>query len=177
MIAVQTAVTRAIWASARDRMLPGTRVLGRLSGRENLPRYAIVLTIIIAGALIFAGASKVFALLVTFSAFGFILSYYLPVLALAYKRWRGQRPTGDAWGARWIGVVTVIAVIWLSAEIVNLLWPRTVSTDWYLNWGSLLMTGILGVLGALMCLRSFRPGAPAGAAPGPDLAETEVEEA
>src|SRR5215469_15623666 len=34
MIAVQTAVTRAIWASARDRMLPGTKLLGRLSGRE-----------------------------------------------------------------------------------------------------------------------------------------------
>jgi len=177
MIAVQTAVTRAIWASARDRMLPGTRLLGRLSGPENLPRYAIGLTIIIAGALIFAGASKVFALLVTFSAFGFILSYYMPVLALAYKRWRGQRPTGDAWGARWIGVVTVIAVIWLSAEIVNLLWPRTVSTDWYLNWGSLIMTGILGVLGALMCLRSFRRGSPAAAAQRPDLAETEVKEA
>jgi amino acid transporter len=179
MIAVQTAVTRAIWASARDRMLPGTRLLGRLSGRENLPRYAICLTIIIAGALIFAGASKVFALLVTFSAFGFILSYYLPILALAYKRWRGQRPTGDAWGHRWIGVVTAVAVVWLSAEIVNLLWPRTVSTDWYLNWGSLLMTGILGVLGALMCLRSFRPGSPAAAAAAQrsELAETEVNEA
>ena len=50
MIAVQTAVTRAIWASARDGLLPGTKVLGRLSGRENLPRYAICLTIVIAGA-------------------------------------------------------------------------------------------------------------------------------
>jgi amino acid transporter len=176
MIAVQTAVTRAIWASARDRMLPGTRLLGRLSGRENLPRYAIGLTIIIAGALIFAGASKVFALLVTFSAFGFILSYYMPILALAYKRWRGQRPTGDAWGARWIGVVTAMAVIWLSAEIVNLLWPRTVGPDWYLNWGSLIMTGVLGVLGALICLRSFRTGSPAAAAaqrPEPVAAEAE----
>ncbi len=76
MIAVQTAVTRAIWASARDRLLPGERVLGKLSGRENLPRYAIGLTVIIAGGLIFAGASKVFALLVSFSAFGYILSYY-----------------------------------------------------------------------------------------------------
>ena len=93
MIAVQTAVTRAIWASARDRLLPGTRLLGRLSGRENLPRYAIGLTIVIAGALIFAGASKVFALLVSFSAFGFILSYYLPIVALGYKQWRGQSPT------------------------------------------------------------------------------------
>ena len=58
-----------------ERLLPGARLLGRLSGREHLPRYAIGLTVIIAGALIFAGASKVFALLVSFSAFGFILSY------------------------------------------------------------------------------------------------------
>jgi amino acid transporter len=178
MIAVQTAVTRAIWASARDRMLPGTRLLGRLSGRENLPRYAIGLTVIIAGALIFAGASKVFALLVTFSAFGFILSYYMPILALAYKRARGQRPTADAWGARWIGVITAIAVIWLSAEIVNLLWPRTVSADWYLNWGSLLMTGALGVLGALISLRAFRRSSPAAvAAQRPEPVTAEAEEA
>src|SRR5215467_3130067 len=164
MIAVQTAVTRAIWASARDRLLPGTKLLGRLSGRENLPRYAIGLTIVIAGGLIFAGASKVFALLVSFSAFGFILSYYMPILALGYKQWRGQSPTSDGWGARWIRPVTAIAVVWLSAEIVNLLWPRTVSTAWYLNWGSIIMTGALGVVGGLLVLRSFRPGSPAARA-------------
>lgn len=158
MIAVQTAVTRAIWASARDRLLPGDKVLGRLSGRENLPRYAICLTIVIAGGLIFAGASKVFALLVSFSAFGFILSYYLPILALGYKQWRGQSPTGDAWGARSIRLVTGIAVVWLTAEIVNLLWPRPVNSEWYLNWGSIIMTVVLGLLGGLIALRNVRRG-------------------
>ncbi|MGH3405574.1 MAG: APC family permease [Streptosporangiaceae bacterium] len=164
MIAVQTAVTRTIWASARDRLLPGTRLLGRLSGREHLPRYAIGLTIIIAGALIFAGASKVFALLVSFSAFGFILSYYMPILALRYKQWRGQSPTDDGWGARSIRLVTSVAVVWLSAEIVNLLWPRNVNSEWYLNWGGIIMTAVLGVLGGLICLRSFRPGLSAAVA-------------
>jgi amino acid transporter len=174
MIAVQTAVTRAIWASARDQMLPGTRLLGRLSGRENLPRYAIFLTIVIAGGLIFAGASKVFALLVSFSAFGFILSYYMPILALGYRQWRGQSPTDDAWGARWIRLVTAITVVWLSAEIVNLLWPRTVSSQWYLNWGSLIMTGVLGVLGGLIVLRKMRPGSAGAAGPRrPVAAEAE----
>jgi amino acid transporter len=157
MIAVQTAVTRAIWASARDRLLPGEKVLGKLSGRENLPRYAIGLTVIIAGALIFAGASKVFALLVSFSAFGYILSYYLPILALGYKQWRGQSPTGDSWGARSIRAITAIAVIWLTAEIVNLLWPRPVNSEWYLNWGSIIMTVVLGVLGGLIVMRTVRP--------------------
>jgi amino acid transporter len=176
MIAVQTAVTRAIWASARDGLLPGTKVLGRLSGRENLPRYAIGLTVIIAGGLIFAGASKVFALLVSFSAFGFILSYYLPIVALGYKQWRGRSPTGDAWGARWIRLVTAVAVIWLSAEIVNLLWPRPVNTEWYLNWGSIIMTVVLGLLGGLIVLRKARPGAPGPDRPGAPVA-AEAEDA
>jgi amino acid transporter len=162
MIAVQTAVTRAIWASARDRLLPGTRLLGKLSGRENLPRYAIGLTIIIAGALIFAGASKVFTLLVSFSAFGFILSYYMPIVALRYRQWRGQSPTDDAWGARSIRVVTTVAAVWLTAEIVNLVWPRPVFSEWYLNWGAIIMTAVLGLVGALIVWWTFRPGAPAG---------------
>ena len=161
MIAVQTAVTRAIWASARDRLLPGTRLLGRLSGRENLPRYAIALTIIIAGALIFAGASKVFALLVSFSAFGFILSYYMPIAALRYKQWRGQSPTDNAWGGRSIRLVTTVAAVWLTAEIVNLLWPRPVNKQWYLNWGAIIMTVVLGLIGALIVWRTFQRGAPA----------------
>ncbi len=174
MIAVQTAVTRAIWASARDRLLPGTPLLGRLSGREHLPRYAIGLTVIIAGALIFAGASKVFALLVSFSAFGFILSYYMPILALGYKQWRRRSPTTDAWGARWMPLITTIAVIWLTAEIVNLLWPRDVNSEWYLNWGAIIMTGVLGVIGLLICLRSFRSGSSAATAKGTEGAAAEV---
>ena len=162
MIAVQTAVTRAIWASARDRLLPGDRLLGRLSGRENLPRYAIGLTIVIAGALIFAGASKVFTLLVSFSAFGFILSYYMPIVALRYRQWRGTSPTDDAWGGRSIRVVATVAAVWLTAEIINLVWPRAVFSEWYLNWGALIMTAVLGLVGALIVWRTFRRGAPAG---------------
>ena len=162
MIAVQTAVTRAIWASARDRLLPGSRLLGRLSGPENLPRYAIGLTIVIAGALIFAGASKVFTLLVSFSAFGFILSYYMPIIALRYRQWRGQSPTDNEWGGRSIRVVATVAAVWLTAEIVNLVWPRPVFSEWYLNWGAIIMTAVLGLLGALIVWRTFRRGAPAG---------------
>ncbi len=53
MIAVQAAVSRAIWASARARELPASGLLGRLSGPERLPRHVIGLTCIVAGILVF----------------------------------------------------------------------------------------------------------------------------
>jgi amino acid transporter len=178
MIAVQTAVSRAIWAGARDRALPGAGILGQLSGRENLPRYAIAVPFVISGVLVFFGTTKVFALLVSFASFGFILSYYMPVIGLAWRKLRaspararggqeslGASDDGRAWGERWIGMVTAVSVVWLTAEIVNLVWPRAVFGDWYLNWGILIMTGALGVVGGLICWRVFRPGSPASAAP------------
>lgn len=159
MVAVQTAVSRAIWASARDRALPGAGILGQLSGRENLPRYAILVPFVISGVLVFFGTTKVFALLVSFASFGFILSYYMPIIGLAWRKLRrgldGGTANGGAWGERWIGVVTTVALVWLTAEIVNLVWPRAVFGDWYLNWGILIMTGALGVVGGLIAWRVF----------------------
>jgi amino acid transporter len=160
MIAVQTAVTRAIWANARDKTMPASSILARLSGRENLPRYAIGLTVVVAGVLLFFGTSQVFALLVTFSAFGFYLSYWMPVLGLAYVRWRGEWSLGDVWGARRIGPITVVAVVWLTVEIINLAWPRSSTTEWYLNWGIIIMTGVLGAVGAVISWQVFKPGSP-----------------
>jgi hypothetical protein len=54
-------------------------------------------------------------------------------------------------------VVTTVALVWLTAEIVNLVWPRAVFGDWYLNWGILIMTGALGVVGGLIAWRVFPP--------------------
>jgi amino acid transporter len=174
MIAVQTAVSRAIWASARDKALPGSALLGRLSGREAMPRYAVGLTFVVACVLVFFGSTKAFALLVSFASFGFILSYYLPIVGLAYRRLRRSIDLSGTWGERWIGILTAVAVVWLTAEIVNLVWPRAVYSDWYLNWGVLIMTGVLGVVGGLLCWRVFPGGAAteasaaeATATPGP----------
>jgi amino acid transporter len=164
MIAVQTAVTRAIWANARDKVLPGSSLLGRLTGRENLPRHAIGLTVLVAGVLLFFGTSKVFALLVTFSAFGFYLSYWFPVAGLAYVRWRGRSSSGASWGERWMGPVTGVALTWLTLEMINLAWPRSVTSEWYLNWGIIIVTVVLGVLAAVIASRAFRPGSAADVA-------------
>jgi hypothetical protein len=41
-------------------------------------------------------------------------------------------------------------------ETVNVAWPRDFNPQWWLNWGLILMTAILGVIGIVMCTRIFR---------------------
>jgi amino acid transporter len=163
LIGVQAAVTRAIWASARDKGLPASRLLGRLSGRERLPRYAIGLTAVIAGSLLFISTSKIYSLLLSFGNAGFYISYSLPILGAAYLRWRGRWTPGDFSMGRWSSLVTYVAAVWITLETINIAWPRALYGVWYLNWGLLIMTGILGVIGVVVCARVFRPGGPGAA--------------
>jgi amino acid transporter len=165
LIGVQAAVTRAIWASARDKVLPGARLLGKLSGREHLPRYAIGLTAVIAGSLLFISTSKIYALLLSFANAGFYISYALPVLGAVYLRRRGTWTPGEFSMGIWSNPVTYVAAVWITFETINIAWPRPIYGVWYLNWGLLIMTGILGVLGIVVSARIFRPGGPGN--PGP----------
>jgi amino acid transporter len=159
LIAVQAAVSRAIWAAARDRVLPGSGALGKLSGKHRMPRRAIALTVLVAGPLPFISFSKIYTLLLSFSTAGFFISYLLPVLALAYVRLKGRWSPGPVSMGRWSGPVTYVASVWIVLETINIAWPRTLNSQWYLNWGILLMTAILGVIGYVISKRIFGPSA------------------
>jgi hypothetical protein len=53
-----------------------------------------------------------------------------------------------------------------------------VNSEWYLNWGSIIMTVVLGVVGGLIVLRKVRPGTDAAAnAPRSASVAAEVEDA
>ncbi|MER5182366.1 amino acid permease [Streptomyces sp. NPDC002896] len=157
-MAVQTAVTRGIWASARDRSMPGARVLGRLSARQQLPVAAIVLTALVAAGLQLISASHLYSLLLTFASAGFYLSYGLPVVAAAYVRLRGRWQPGPVSLGRWGAPVTYAAAVWIVLETVNIAWPRAVNGVWYLDWGLIIMTAVLGLVGAVLCWWVSRSG-------------------
>jgi amino acid transporter len=164
MIAVQTAVTRSIWSAARDGALPGGAILGKLSGPENLPRYAIALTAIIAGALLFISTSKLYTLLLSFANDGFFLAYAMPVLAFVYIKFSGKWVPGAFSLGKWSKPVTLVTAAWIVFEAINIAWPRHANPQWYLNWGVIIMIGVLGVLGLVVSAYVFRsnvPGLPA----------------
>jgi amino acid transporter len=161
MIAVQTAVSRTIWSAARDGALPGGAILARLNGSEHLPRYAIGLTAIIAGALLFISTSKAYTLLLSFANDGFYLAYGMPILALLYVKFTGKWVPGAFSLGAWSKPVTLITAVWIVFEAVNIAWPRPANPQWFLNWGVIIMMGTLGVLGVGVFAYVFRSSAPA----------------
>ncbi len=162
MIAVQAAVSRAIWASARAHELPASKVLSRLSGPERLPRHVIGLTCLIAAIVLFVlHNDKAYALLLSASTAGFFGSYAMSVVGAAVQRLRGRWTPGPVSMGKIAGPITFFAAIWMIAETVNIAWPRNAYGVWYLNWGIVLVAAVLGVVGFAVASYVFRSGAPA----------------
>ncbi|MDQ1669646.1 MAG: hypothetical protein QOE40_1707 [Actinomycetota bacterium] len=153
-LAVQAAVSRCVWGSARDNSLPGSRFLGKLAGRERLPVNAIALTGAVAALLILLAGSKLYGVLINFTTIGFYIAFGCPVIGAALSRLRGTWTPGPFNLGRWGAPVTYAASVWIIAETINIAWPRNVEGQvWYLDWSMLLTTVALGAVGIVVYLR------------------------
>jgi amino acid transporter len=152
-LAVQAAVSRCIWGAARDRSLPGSKVLGRLAGPERLPVNAIALTAIVAIVFILLAGSQFYNVLVNFNIIGFYIAFGVPVVGAAIARLTGKWRPGPFNLGRWGAPVTYAASLWIIFETVNVAWPRTQpGQPWFINWASVLTTAVLAVVGAAIYL-------------------------
>jgi amino acid transporter len=150
-LAVQAAVSRCVWGSARDGCLPGSGLLGRLGGPERLPIYSIALTGVVAAILVLLAGSELYGVLVNFATIGFYVSFGVPVVGAALARLRGSWRPGPFNLGRWSAPVTYTAALWIVVATINIAWPRDVpDAPWYVDWSMLLTLGVLSVLGALV---------------------------
>lgn len=149
--AVQASVSRVIFALARDGALPAAGTLGQLSGKDQLPRNAIAVSSVAAGALLFIALSDdAYLTLISMATVGFYLSFAFPTFAVLWARLSGRFEQG-VWNiGRWALPVNVVAAGWLAFEAVNICWPRLPDTPWYVNYGAVLMVGVVAVLGVLV---------------------------
>lgn len=161
-LAVQAAVSRVIWASARDRALPGSRVLGRLAGPERLPVPAIALTGLGAAVFVLLSGSKLYSVLVNFTTIGFYIAFGLPVWGAALRHLRGEWRPGAFSLGRFSAPVTYVAALWLALQTVNICWPRHTGDAWYVEWSMVITLAVAGAAGAALYLgwsrRRIGPG-------------------
>ncbi|EHN10087.1 amino acid permease-associated region [Patulibacter medicamentivorans] len=167
MVAVGAAVSRVVYAMARDRELPAPKLLSGLSAGEGLPINAIVVTAGISAVLLVgAVALEFYDTLIALATAGFYVAFAMPIFALLITRMRGGWEAGPFSLGRVRGtVVNVAAAAWLAFEVVNIAWPRDIGAAWYVEWGSILMIGVIGLLGVVVdtaVRRGERPAQTAG---------------
>jgi amino acid transporter len=152
LVAAQTAVSRVMWAYARDDVLPGSKALVQLSGDDQLPVRAILATTAVISLLLLVGLSdNVFATLITFTTGGFFIAFSFAVLGYLRLKLSGRWEPGPFTLSRSAVPVAIVAALWCILEFVNVAWPRG-GLPWFESWGVLLMTLLFGVLGLLVFL-------------------------
>ena len=166
-LALQASGSRVIWSYARDRALPGSKLLVRLSKTEAQPVPAILVTAVIGGFVYLISTTDVYSVLVTFTAGGYYLAFLFPLVTGLVARLRGQWVPGPWNLGRFSTPVAALATLWAGFAFINIIWPRHVSDSWYINWAFFVAMGGILVLGAVI-LRFGKGTAPADP-PAPEV--------
>lgn len=151
-LALQTSASRLIWSFARDRALPASRYLSRLSSKQRQPVGPLLVTMIVGAGLFLLSnvAENVYTLMLNFTSGGFFLSFLFPLVGFLVVNLRGHWRAGPFSLGKATILVAVIALAWVAFEFLNIAWPRPAYPEAYLNWSIWIAMVVLGVVGALI---------------------------
>lgn len=128
MMMAQTSISRVIWAFSRDKILPGSQFLSKLSKKHGTPDRAITTVGILAMLVtLLAFSERVYATLISSATTSFFITMGFAVFGLLsrliIKKWQP--------GAFNLASMTVPVVLgaacWIVFEIANSAWPREVA--------------------------------------------------
>lgn len=160
MLGIQASVSRVIWAFGRDRQLPRADWLCRLSGSDQLPVNAILLTGALSTTLFLLSFTNLYPILLNFTISGFYIAFAFPLVAASLHVLNGQWRNGPFSLGPLSAPLICVSTAWVLFETLNIAWPRYPNIPWYENWAVLLMVSFLGVVGGLLQLRMRRNVAP-----------------
>ncbi len=167
LLSLQAAASRLIFAYARDQMIFGSRFLAKMSPGHHVPANALVMMGAIPAVIALSALwlQDAIATIISFAAVGIYISFQMIVLAALLARGKGWRPSGPFTLGGWGYPVNLLALAYGVSAIVNILWPRSPNDPWYANYGMLVTTiGVMVLGGIYMVLAKpyERGNAPAG---------------
>ena len=165
--AVQGAGARVAFALARDRALPFSERIARISPRHQTPVNAILVGTIVPFLfllLVLVNPSKTVHLLwfdypahvnalyalVSFATSGIYLAFLLTVLGALISRCRGWEPSGVFRLGRWGMPVTIGGAIYLALMLADIVWPSPLSSGraiFNYGWVTLLVMAVIVGIG------------------------------
>lgn len=167
ILSLQAATSRLVFSYARDRMLLGSDYVAVISPHTHVPVRALVLSGIIAGAIVVAGYffQDAIATIVNSAIIGIYCAFQMIVFGALAARLRGWKPAGQFKLGSWGTPVNLVALVYGLGAIIDMLWPRTPAAPWYVNYGmGMTWFAITSIGGFYMILaRPYDVGtAPAG---------------
>jgi urea carboxylase system permease len=167
-LAIQTAASRLMYSMSRDRVLPGSGRLARISPRTGTP---ILPTVLIGGTAIAIlgvnyGQAQLFTALTSVAVVIVYLAYLLVTVPMLIARRRGRHETepGQFSLGRWGTAVNTAAVCYGAFMVVNMGWPRASVYDpagghWYLQYFAILFCAVAGLVGLALYRTSRKEAA------------------
>ncbi len=167
ILSLQAAASRLLFAYARDQMIFGSKFLSTMSTKHHVPANAVLVMGAVPAVIALSALwlQDAITTIISFAAVGIYISFQMIVLGALIARNRGWRPSGPYTLGGWGLTVNVLALAYGIAAIVNILWPRSPNDPWYVNYGMLVTTVGVIVLGALYMVTAKpyeRGNAPAG---------------
>lgn len=166
VLSLQAAASRLVYAYARDDMVAGSGWLRRVSDRHHVPTNALILSGLIASAILVLGMFFADAVetIVSFAVVGIYAGFQMVVMGALFARARGWHPRGRFQLGRWAWPLNIVALAWGLGAIAIMLRPAEVGA-WYLIWAmALTFAGV--VVSGLIYMLAFSPhqrsNAPAG---------------
>ncbi len=190
--AVQGAGARLAFSYARDKAIPGSSVIRRISRRRETPVWAILLAAVIPvlfTLLVHFTPSKpihvwfvtypahvnALGALVSFGVSGIYLSFMMVVLGVFIAKLRGWKAEGAFRLGRWEWPVMVLALIYGIAMLLNIVVPTGINSPkaelFNFDWMTLVVVVFICLIGGIYFVLS-RPNRRI-AAMHPQLAEPE----
>jgi urea carboxylase system permease len=163
-LAIQTSASRMIFSMARDRVLPFSAQLAKVSGRTGTPVVPTVVAGVLAAALLAVniGNPALFLALTSVCIMLMYLAYLMVTVPMLVQRLRGRLAGGglDETGrplfsmGRWGTLVNAVAVLYGLGMAVNLGWPRAAVFDpegghWYLRFLGPIALGVTVLFGLI----------------------------
>ena len=166
---VQGAGSRLAFSYGRDGALPGSGWISKVNARFKTPVNALLAGAVISLAFVFfvyytpshdvkigfitypASINALYAL-VSFGVSGIYLSFLLTVIGAMIARRRGWAPEGSFQLGKWGWTVSWIAVLYLGAMLLNVVYPSAIGTgreQFNFGWVTLLVMVVIALVGAL----------------------------
>jgi amino acid transporter len=151
ILSLQAATSRLVFAYARDKMIVGSDFFATVSPHTHVPMRALVLSGIVAAVIVCAGYffANAIGTIVNSAIIGIYAAFQMIVFGALAARLRGWKPGGQFTLGAWGLPINIIALCYGVGAIIDMIWPRTSTAPWYINYAMSVTWLAITLVGAL----------------------------